>query len=304
MDSELSEYSVSVLTKMYQRCVESLDDDELDKYQQTTSLVYLLQGMSSNRRSDLLRITESMRINDETASELLRVGCIRTGSTLLNYIPTMFGLWKIESTTIDIVKLLHYMDDILEDADTKELTADNKVVLATCLASRTFGPNAIVDLKKGEEIQNAWWDILVKISVFMKELGIIKKSFDEYVVKSSIESGVSLKFRHSENIPRRTKGIFAKTGANGYYLAVSDENGILDVEKLAYIVAAAFGTVLSSENVRQISRFILRFYRENLTMISQESFVNEFDDRETVDSVMEDAFRLALDNLELWKFKD
>ncbi len=304
MDSDLSEYSVSVLSKMYERCVDALSKEESEKLAQTGSLVYLLHGMSSNRRSDVLRCTESMRINEDTVSELERNGCIRTGTTSNNFIPKMYGLWVIESVNFDVKKFLEYVDRVIEESDTKELTADNKVVLATCIASRTFGPNAIVDLKKGEAVQNAWWGILVEISRYLKEYGVINKSFDEYVTKSSIESGVSLKFRHTENIPRRTRGIFAKNGSNGYYLDVSDNDHHLDVEKLAFIIAATFGKVLNDDNVRQISRYMIRFYRENLTMIAQESYTEEFDDRETVDKVMEDAFQMALDNLELWKFKE
>lgn len=303
MGCDISDYSKSVLSKMYQRCVDSLNADETEKTNQSGSLVYVLQGMSSNRRTDVMRSTETMRINEETASELINGGCIRTGTSLKNYIPKLYGLWVIESGTIDFDRLLSYMDKTVEEADTKELTTDNKVVLATCIASRTFGPNAMVDLKKGDEIQNAWWDILVKVSIFMKEIGIISKSFDEYVSKSSIESGVSLKFRHTENIPRRTKGIFAKNGSNGYYLDVSDGNHNLDVEKLAYVIAAAFGSVLDDYNIRTVSKFIIRFYRENLTMIAQESFVDEYADREKVDEVMEKAFEMALDNLDLWKFR-
>lgn len=299
MDYDITDQSRFILEQMYKGCIDQMTDKERKIVSSSSSLIYCLQRMQSNRRCEIMRSAEGMFIDPDSASELLLKGFIVEGSTKSVYLPSMKGLWIIEKDSFDVERLLTELERYLKQNDEEPLDENNIICLATCLVSRTYGPDAIVNLRDGSEVQDYWWDIMISVSEYLKSLDVIKKPLTHYQSKSDTEKAVSTKFRHSEKIGRRTRSIFSKNGKNGYWINVSNENHDIDVEKLAFIIAIIFGKALVTHEVTEISRWVRRFYRENMTAIAQDSFEKEYSERK-VDDAIEESFAMAEEKMSEW----
>ena len=239
MEYDLNDYQTRVLSQMYRSYEKWIKENK--KYKGNSVLFSALK-MTKNSRHEFLRTTAEEYIDKPTASRLVEIGLIRKTDEHDKYAFTGKGL---EYTEVEILHNTNYFNaldeeyfNIFEDVS---ISDRERIILMTMVAMRTFSEKATIDLKEAAEVQDQWWDIMLTINDVLIKHEIIKasSSLRTIEIKSGIEHPASHIIRHSDRLPRATKGIFGKTGNNAYYLSIAVGNKIY-AERLADILELIF----------------------------------------------------------------
>ena len=123
------------------------------------------------------------------------------------------------------------------------------------IAARTFSDKSTVNLKKDDLVMDNWKEILDSSCHFLKEKGVIANLTTSDLYRSKLnEKQVSHLIRHTDAIPKKTKGIYIALGAQNYYLNIwnGDE---LEKPKLKYILKLIFNEVVKYKLIEDITSF-------------------------------------------------
>jgi len=226
------------------------------------SVLFSFFKMNSNRRFKFL---EESSINPgiikkEILSSLLSKEFIRQTDKINHYVITGKGVFEIEKSIFSLNKIINWIDkeyfNLYKEFD-RPLKDQEKVVLFSLIAIRSFSNVAAVNLKKFQGISETVSQILEDSYEKLKELNIISELSKEKLYGGfKNESKVSGLFRRLTNLPKKTKGIYVTSGGSTYYLSLSIENKI-DKEKLSYLLKQIFGNKkFSALEIKSIYNFL------------------------------------------------
>lgn len=239
MAFEINDYQARVLMQMYERYEKELKDG--NKYRKNSVLFSILK-MTNNNRHKFHRAVAEEFIDLPTALYLIDIGLIRETDEKGKYSFTGRGL---EYTEVEILCRKDYFDaldseyfDVFENISINDR---ERIILLTMFALRTFSSKATIDMSESTGVRDAWWKIMLEINKLLLENDVIdaSNSLESYGDKELYEHKASHMIRHSDILPRATKGIFSKTGKSEYYLSIF-ENDIPKMDKLVNILELIF----------------------------------------------------------------
>lgn len=254
-DSEIN------LQKFYQRLNFNLQKKQ--KKVNEKSIFISALDMKSNDRYRLL--SESAVSTDEIPKSILTdlktKKWIRNTDTLNTYTITAKGIWEIENTSSKISDniLLEYIDEKFFNVygiSEKPLSDKHKVVIFSMIAARTFSEKSSVDLNRDETARNTWKDIIDESYEKLKTLHLISKLNREslYGIQGN-EPPVSTVFRHTDDLPKKTRGLFKAPGNRKYFLDLYLDSKI-SKDGLSHLFKLIFDEkILAIPDINEIDSF-------------------------------------------------
>lgn len=224
--------------------------------------------MSSNTSYELLSESSihAHKISAEMIDELQNLNLIRATDSLNKYAITAIGIWEVENKTdlISMPSFLTYVDEKYFNVyanSSKPLNDKQKVIIFSMIAARTFSDKSSVDLKRNDDTTNAWKEITDQVYYKLKDMGIISNLKIESQDGKSLygklgtEKPVSNLYRHTDKLPKLTKGIYKAPGQQKYYLDLSD-NCDLFKDQLIYLFNLVIGNKqISYSEINDLSDF-------------------------------------------------
>lgn len=205
------------------------------------------------KENDRLRLIgdskiKKIRIPREAAEELIKNNFIRESDSIGEYVITAIGIWNYENA-----KNILSNDILLKEIDRKYFNTYNeiekpladrhKIILMAMIAARTFSENSPMNLKKSDYTMNTWEEIIKRSYELLNQLGVVSEMSDEQIFgKPGNEHKVSNLIRHSDEIPKRTRGIYktAESRDQKYYLTLFS-SGKINTENLKLLCKQVFG---------------------------------------------------------------
>lgn len=255
--------NLDFLEKFYQKLYDNLE--KINKLKENSIIISFLY-IKSNDQYRLLNESSifSYKIPKEIINNLQDRKLIRNTDTLNNYVITAKGIWDIENkkNILNEIKLINYIDNKFFNVyklSEKPLTDKQKVILFSMLAARTFSEKSSIDLKKDETVMNAWKEIVDKSYEKLTSLDIISEleKDDLYGKKENKgnEKPVSHLYRHTDELPKKTRGLFKAIGKQKYFLDISKDSEI-SKESLGFLFKQIFESkVLSLTEINDIDTF-------------------------------------------------
>ena len=137
------------------------------------------------------------------------------------------------------------------------------------IAARALSDKSPVDLKKNEDTTNAWKEITDQTYHKLKDLGIISNLKIESKDPKSLygnpktERPVSHLYRHTDMLPKITKGIFKASGGQKYFLDLSNDPDMFK-ERLNYLFDLVIGnTHISYSEIDEMYNFCYDIANKN-----------------------------------------
>ncbi len=188
--------------------------------------------------------------------DLLAGGFIRESAEMSRYSITAKGIWEIETEEgiLNERRLLEYLDHKNFDLFGKKLklTSKEKVIVLSLLAARAFSETSCVDLKKDDATMNGWKRVIEKAYELLRSRGLISDLEREKLLKTDgNEHAVSHLVRHTDALPRKTKGLYTAPGKQRYYLDLYDEKEI-PVDRIALMFRLVFEGDLDLDGMDQV----------------------------------------------------
>lgn len=236
------------------------------KKEKYKSLLIWFLDIKSNDRLRLIKDSHinKIKIPKELFNELLDENLIKDTDVINEYVITAKGIWEYETSKQLLCKdnLLKYLDDKYFKtfkSKEKEITDKQKVILLTMIAARTFSKNSLIDLKMSESALKTWKDIATDAYDLLSSLNFLKdlKKHDLFYKREvrGNEKEISHLFRHCDEIPKITKGVFQALGKQQYFLNLY-KDGKINKEDLKFILKKIFSNKkLSIADVDKISEF-------------------------------------------------
>lgn len=208
----------------------------------------MAMGSKSRRMRVLLDAAVTARALGSAGADLVSAGLADYASADKRITLSSRGIWEAEQArgTLDSARLLTFIDDKWFDlfSESKSLPTDKeKLVLFTLLAGRAFSAGTAVDLSS-KRAHGPWTELTLASEAFLRDRGIIK---DDRVTEALRSEGAGaalppvVKFyRYTENLPKKTEGLYAAKGNNKYYLDL-DTDGAVDSSKITYLFKLVLG---------------------------------------------------------------
>jgi len=207
-------------------------------------LISFLETRSASRYKLLSNSTiSSGLVPKDVLMSLLSKGYIQVLGNINAYAIAAKGAWHYEKE-LDLMNednLLLYINEKFFRANypgtngRNDLDDREAVILLAMIAARAFSQRSSVDLKKNDVIKGKWQEVLEKSYDVLKGLQIITKlRKEDFLGKTGNEHLVSSIFRHNNQMPQKTRGIYEYSGKQEYYLDVY-ENSTFSQENLSYL---------------------------------------------------------------------
>jgi hypothetical protein len=236
-----------------------------DAPNQSVFLGLMAMGSKSRRMRVLLDAAVPARALGSAGADLVAAGLADYASADKRITLSSLGIWEAEQArdTLDSDRLLAFIDEKWFDlfAESKSLPTDKeKLVLFTLLAGRTFSAGTAVDLSH-KRAHGPWTAMTLASEAFLRDRGIIK---DDHVTEALRNEGTGaalppvVKFyRYTENLPKKTEGLYAAKGNNKYYLDLEPDAAVAQVQ-----VSYLFKLVLGDQADFTLAEAITDFCRD------------------------------------------
>ncbi len=216
----------------------------IDKKLKKDSILISFLDLKSNSRYRVLNDSSENLINEnrEELSYLINKGLIRNSEEINRYVITAKGIWEVEKDNVSIHDVIGFIDSKYFDISlgSSSIRDKEKVIIMCFIAARAFSLNSAIDLHKDDYTLDSCKRIIDKCYTELNKVGLVKKmSESELYPKSGNEHIVSNLIRHTDSLPKKTKGIFNAAGSQKYYLDVIQNNHI-DIEKLSFLVKCVY----------------------------------------------------------------
>jgi hypothetical protein len=225
-------------------------------------LILCLLTMKSNDRADVLRTASiDAKAADFSALQRLRSqGLVRETDERMKFAVTALGVWICDraSGTADEKSLIEFIDEkYFRFADTHPpLTEKEKVIVGSLIAARAFSEESAVNLSSDTLTKDAWRDILQSVYDRFKSGGIVRKLTDDDLFrKGGNEHPVSHLIRHTDSLPKKTRGLFVAGGRQRYFLNVYNPADRAR-DNLAYLVLKVVDDAVEPSQLDSLSRFL------------------------------------------------
>ncbi|RDU38920.1 hypothetical protein DRW41_05025 [Neobacillus piezotolerans] len=256
MEKEL----IYILRKFYDKLMQSFLYEK--KLKNNSILISMMEVKSNIRYRILMDASISIYELPKTILDtLLNRGLIAESDEPDRFFITAKGVWAIEKSNEDtLVKFINNKFFNVSQ-NNKKISDKEKIILFSMISARTFSPDSSIDLKKDHYTLDAWIRIIDSTSKKLLEMGVIKEiTLSNLYGKSGNEHKVSHLIRHTDALPKKTKGLFMAAGNQKYYLNVTSNDRYLHKEKISYILSLIF----DDENLKKYE-----------TIIEVESFCKE-----------------------------
>lgn len=292
----------SVMEKFYRKLYNTI---ERDKKVHNDSVFLTLVQTTKNKSRKLLRDSgiEPFSIPDSILKKLQSKGYIRQTDLANVYVLTARGVWEIEreKNVLNDDKIIKYFDKRKYDffGKIKALNEREKVILFSMIAARTFSKNSVVDLTK-DSCKKIWLDIVKESFNMLREIDILDKKKDKNILgNAKAEYPIVNLFRHSDQLPIKTKNIFTSKGNLKYYLNLYEDNSI-SRDNLAFLFWLIFeGKEPSLADMSKINHFLKNVSSDNSI------YLFDLDDHEfsnvEYDNIIKDAIKCSFLLKRRWK---
>lgn len=209
----------------------------------------LAMGSKTRRMRVLLDAAVSASALGSSGSELVVLGLADHAGADHRITLSAKGIWEAEQSKsiLDTAGLLTYIDEKWFNcfAESKSaLTDKEKLILFTLLAARAFSAETGVRLSR-KQTHRAWVELVLSASDFLRSYDIIGDIGTEEALRpASAGTGpppVVKFFRHTDDLPKKTDGIYIAKQLN-YYLDL-ESDGAIDKGRLARL----FGLILEEK---------------------------------------------------------
>lgn len=228
--------------------------------------------------------------------DLLAGGFIRESAEMSRYSITAKGIWEIETQEgiLNQQRLVEYLDRKNFDLFGKKprLTNREKVIVLSLLAARAFSETSCVDLKKDDATMNGWKHVIEKAYELLRGLGLIPDLKRENLLKTEgNEHAVSHLVRHTDALPRKTRGLYRAPGKQRYYLDLYDERDI-PVAKIAFMFRLVFEGGLDLDGVDRVLKFCNTVAYDDAILVFE--LTSHIFSNPSFDGVVKEGLRLSL----------
>lgn len=246
----------------------------VDKKLKRNSVLISFFEMKSNDRYRFLEgaAVESFNLPETMLFSLISEGLLRESDELHKYTITAKGIWVVErDSKINECELIDYIDEKLFkiSLSNKKLTDKERIILLAMICGRTFTINSPIDLKKDNYTLDGWKRIIDDCSKLLFDLKIINKMSQEQLYgKKGNEHIVSHLIRHTDSLPKKTKGIYKAPGQQKYFLDIASDN-VISKDKLTYILSLIFSSdgVFEIESIYKVRDFCLNIAYQEASLI-------------------------------------
>lgn len=227
-----------------------------DRKVNKNSIILSFLRMTSNTIMDYLdkASVNSSDIPPKLTQNLIEKGFIRGGEEFSQYIITAMGVWEIETylrsinSDILIDEIDRYKFEIKKGGN---LNNQDKVITLTLIALRSFYEKTPLN-RNNESALEKILEILNESKGFLKSMDRVS---DFEFTKPSNEDYVEAIFRRSNDLKKRTRGIYC-FGGKKHWIEIYDENTKeISQDKLGYLLWKIFGGDLSIEQQDKITQF-------------------------------------------------
>ncbi len=220
------------LSEFYNRLDENIKKKKKKLERNSVLLTFL--NFKSNDRYRLLSNSSipSYKINKAVIPLLEKEKLIRETESIGEYTLTAMGLWEVEKEKelLHDMVIIDYFDEKffnLYKKIEKPLSDKQKVILLSFIATRAFSDHSVIDLKTTDKRLDKLQEIINNSYHLLKSLGMITKlKFNDlYRAKGKgNERPVSHLIRHTDALPKITKGLYKAKGNQKYFLDLYREN--------------------------------------------------------------------------------
>lgn len=252
MDNETLLY----LKKFYDSLVVQLIEQK--KFQRKITLLGSMMDLKSNARYSILQKSAipSREVPDKILESLIANNYIQEldqdeGNTI-----TAIGIYiyEIKNKLYGMNNTIIYINKKFFVMNKKgiQLTEKEKIILFFLICIRAFSTESALDLKKDVSILDEIQKLLLDCYDFLYSENIISnlKKGDLFGKKGN-EHPVSNLIRHSDALPKKTKGIYKTIFPQKYYLKISKDN-IINTQSLGFLFWQIFGDKPQISNMNNI----------------------------------------------------
>lgn len=252
---------------------------EIDRPQNPhRSLLLPFFDMKSNARYRILSkaALETTSVSGTVIQELEEDGCVLPAEELDYFQITAKGIWTVETNEgiLSIEELLKFLNlKYFTFGNTSmKLKDKEKIIILLFLSLRAFSAEACIDLIQNDTVLLSLQEVANRCFKKLSDLECITNLEEEDIFgKRGNEHPISNLIRHTDELPRKTKGMYSSLGMQKYFLDISDENGI-NSHKASYLISLLYdrkGNVTSLEELADFMECINRDY--SLYVFSQSS---------------------------------
>lgn len=227
------------------------------------SVIISLFTIKSNVTYKILK--ESAIVLDSTKKmsfqKLESLGLIRLTDETNLYCITAKGVWEIEKENgmLDIEKLVKNIDGkFFESRFFREpvLSDKEKVLILSFIAIRAFSKQSSLDLKSSETALEKMQNIITTSFNLLKEEKLLQKlTLSDLFGKRGNEHPVSNVIRHTDQLLKKTRGIYQTMGNQRYFLNLYPENNF-SKNDLIHLFGSVFQDKLTIEKKDKFIDFL------------------------------------------------
>jgi len=254
MTDDIQEY----LSKFYKRLYDTL---KVKGKLKADSVLASFLNLKSNVRYAILdasSLRESI-VPQNILSDLGRLELVRLTDKVGYYTITARGVWAVETD-----KQLGKLDTILSELDekffdpyqeAKPLTEKEKAIILTLIGVRAYSKGAAIDLKRGDralDVLAALLEDSYDLLAAHKVMKSLRKG--DLFGKRGNEHPVSHLIRHTDALPKKTRGIYKAPGDQKYFLDLSKDSEV-SASDLGYLLWLVYADGLTHDIEADLVRF-------------------------------------------------
>lgn len=298
MEANLEPYLKKFYDKLYNNLM-------MKKKLKNNSVFLSFLEIKSNVRFRLLSDSSIPRfkIPRDILTNLQTKRLIRGTDEINTYTITARGVWEFENkkNVISEASLVEYLDKKLFNiyGSWKKPTDKEKIILFSMIAARTFSEKSPVDLKKDDATMDAWRDILDEACEKLKSLKVVSK-IDKKIwhEKKGNEHPVSHLIRHTDALPKKTKGLYKAAGKQRYYLDLYKDSQI-SKENLSYLFWLILNGKISITLIEEVVNFCCKIsYDKSIYIFDLEEHIFS---RPECDDIIKDSIRDSIISKTKWE---
>ena len=296
---DISEEAYYVLHDMYESCKREL------KVKDGSIINEIISKTNNTRSNSLTNCSVDSAVMDPLIAKELEDGCFIYMINPTSYAISFNGIWCVETrmNIMDEAKLVDwihskYFAPLGLDSN-KEVGDRNRCMAFMLIAMRSFSFDSSMNIEKSDDRRKMWWAILKETSVFLHDVGMVKKviSDDDFIdkktkkLKGSDDPIVNIA-RHSYSLKMPSGGRYNSSSLQ-YWFTIKDHDDEAMVSDLSQLIRLVFGD-LREEQAKAMGNFSNELCEEYGWKLEQYSSDTRYLDAK-YDKVSKDTYMSACD---------
>lgn len=223
----------------------------------------VLLALLDSKSNERYRLLADYSISDKSVpqsiiTELLGLEMIRESDQLGTYVLTAKAVWHVDNEkAVSQDDLIGGIDDKYLNlfCKGKKLADKEKAILFLMITLRSFSEESAINLRQGDLALNHIEELLLTCHSFLNSFGVVSANDGERLLqKKGNEHPVSRVIRHTDFLPKKTKGLYKAVGGQKYFIDIY-RNSAMQVNDLAWILWKVFDKKLTDQNIDKLSAF-------------------------------------------------